>query len=56
MVSLLNCIGLCNAILGTSDPMSSNVCLKLRNNFESMSCVPALTGRNEEKHEKPNTG
>jgi uncharacterized membrane protein YiaA len=56
MVNLLHYIGLFNAVLSTSDSMSLNVCLMLRNNFERMSCVPALPGGTEEMHEKSNTG
>jgi hypothetical protein len=51
MVSLFHFVDLFYDILGTSDSMFSKVCWMLHNNFERMSCVPALPGRTEEKHE-----
>jgi hypothetical protein len=38
-------------IFGTSDSMFSKIWWMLHNNFERMSCVPALSRGNEEKHE-----
>jgi len=51
MVSLFHFLDLFNDIFSTSDSMFSEVCWMLHNNFERMSCVPALPGGNEEKHE-----
>jgi hypothetical protein len=51
MVSLFHFLDLFNDIFSTSHSMFSEVCWMLHNNFERMSCVPALPGGNEEKHE-----
>jgi hypothetical protein len=51
MVSLFHFVDLFYDIFCTSDSMFSKVCWMLHNNFERMSCVPALPGGNEEKHE-----
>jgi hypothetical protein len=56
MMSLFHFVVLFYDILGTSGSMSSKVCWMLHNNFERISCVPALPGGTEEKHEKSNTG
>jgi len=55
IVSLFHFVDLFYEVLCTSDCMSSKVCWMLHNNFERMSCAPALPGGTGEKHEKSNT-